>query len=316
MSDKNAVALLYEYCQNKNTTISISDLNFEYDINNSGLFNCKVTLNGEVFDQKLACKSKKAAKNQIAQYVYEELKRKDNAGGGFNNKDTDNRNAIVKLNEYCQDKNTKINLSDLIFDYEINKDGNFNCKVTINGKVYDKKLNCKSKKAAKNEIAEYVYECLVGGNKSNTDIFNEEIYEQLKLNHLSRDDVKSELQVCDNEKYMCIVEFTSLTKEAFLILEPLKRDEISNKFLQFLREPPFNTKEEKKEKEEKDLSTYKLKDYSNENEIPYKYIIETRKDSVKVTYYSLGIVIGEKKENISDEDILQAKKRTKKIGRK
>jgi hypothetical protein len=30
MTDKNAIAQLYEYCQNKNTTISISDLDFSF----------------------------------------------------------------------------------------------------------------------------------------------------------------------------------------------------------------------------------------------------------------------------------------------
>jgi len=33
------------------------------------------------------------------------------------NEEDDNKNFIVKLNEYLQDKNTNINLSDVIFEY-------------------------------------------------------------------------------------------------------------------------------------------------------------------------------------------------------
>eukprot|EP00833_Pecoramyces_ruminatium_P007437 jgi/Orpsp1_1/1181469/evm.model.c7180000077298.1 len=173
MFDKNAVSLLYEYCQDKNTSISKSDLNFNYDIDQtSGLYNCKIILNGTVFDKKLSCKTKKIAKNEIAAYVYEKLIKKNN--NEVNNKEIeDNKNAISKLNEFCQDKNTKINLSDLIFEYEIINYGYYNCKVTINGKEYDQHLCCKSKKIAKNEIAKYVYDCLMG-NRNNIKIFNEE----------------------------------------------------------------------------------------------------------------------------------------------
>jgi len=309
MSDKNAIALLYEYCQNKNTNISISDLIFEYDINQFGLFNCKVTLNGEVYDKKLSCKSKKAAKNEIAAYVYDELKKKDK---GNNNKDQDdNRNAIAKLNEYCQDKNTKINLSDLIFDYEINKEGYFNCKVTINGKLYDKHLSCKSKKAAKNEIAEYVYECLTGGTKTNKNIFNEDIINQLNYNNISMDDITIETQECDNGYFMCLVEFKNFTDKSFISLEPKTKEELNKYFLDYLtKEDTFITKEKKKEK---DFSTYRLKDYAIENEIPYKYIIESRKDYIRCTYFSLGIVIGEKKEKIIEDNKQEAKKKAKEI---
>jgi len=155
------VRKFYNYCQDKNTPISISDLIFDYDINQKGLFNCKVTLNGEVFDQNMSCITKKEAKNEILGYVYDVLMERDK-----NRDNQANANWIAQLNEYCQDKSTHISLSDLIFDYEITKYGYFNCTVTLNGEVFDLNLNCKSKKAAKNEICKYVYNVLMERDKN------------------------------------------------------------------------------------------------------------------------------------------------------
>ncbi|KAL6597576.1 hypothetical protein U3516DRAFT_847798 [Neocallimastix sp. 'constans'] len=99
---KSSTSLLYEYCQNKDTSISISDIEFKYEQGNNGLYNCKVFIKKDrmntmifdqhleckktdieglfnckiiikkkkVFDQHLKCKSKKESKQIISEYVY------------------------------------------------------------------------------------------------------------------------------------------------------------------------------------------------------------------------------------------------------
>ena len=154
VSSSNNIKLLYDYCQHKG--INLSNLNFKYEINKEGYWNCKVTINGETYDENLGHKSKKGAKNEIAGYVYDELVKRD----GYPQA-TKRKNNIELLYDYCRDENTKINLSDLSFDYETNKEGYWNCKVTINGETYDENLGHKSQKGAKNEIVGYVYDELV-----------------------------------------------------------------------------------------------------------------------------------------------------------
>jgi len=240
-----------------------------------------------VYDKNLSCRSKREAKNKIAEFVLEDLIKKDKENN-LNDAD-DNRNPIAKLNEYLQDKNTKINVSDVIFKFDINKEGFYNCIVFINGKEYNKHLTCKSKKIAKNEIAKYVYDCLVGGIKTDS-IFDEKVKEQLELKHISlEDDLIIDIYECEADKYICIVKFKSLNDKVFCILEPELKSEINDKFLKFL-----NNSDDSKEESLIDESEFSLVDYSQKYDIPYSYEIIFEKNNVKCKYYSLGIVIGEK----------------------
>jgi len=309
MSNKNAIAKLYEYCQNKNTTISISDLDFVYEMDNNGNFDCKCKLNGEVFEKNLSCKSKRAAKNEIAEYVYEELMKRDNKGG-YLKETEDNRNAIAKLNEYFQDKNTKLNLSDLKFEFNTTKEGYFNCIVTIGDKEYNKNLSCKSKKAAKNEIAEYVYNSLIG-DKESKNIFNEKVKELLFANKIYMNEITCNKQEItegnDSGKYMLVIESERFKNEnnktgKIFVLEPDSLDQLNEKLYKYLILYGFTNKKEIKEEKNDD----NLEDYFNSNKIPYSYeykFYEVNKKyyEVKCTYYSLGIVIGKKTLTIEDK---------------
>ena len=149
---KSPLVALYEFCRSKDTPYSLDDLKFDYVIN-KGKFNCILGIGGKKFSQDTFYESKKEAKNAIAKYALNVLKQK-----GFA---TDNKNPVVKLNEYLQDKKTKYNLSDVNYiDDTNNSDGTFNCIIEVRGKEYNLNLHCKSKKEAKNAIAEYVYNVL------------------------------------------------------------------------------------------------------------------------------------------------------------
>ncbi len=149
---KSPRVALYEFCQRKDTPYRLSDLKFDYVINNKGEYNCILEIGRRKFSQNTFYKNRKEATNAIAKYVLNVLKQEDSA--------TDNKNPVIKLNEYLQDKRTKYNLSDVDYIYDMGNDGNFNCIIKILGKEYDLDLHCKSKKEAKNAIAGYVYNVL------------------------------------------------------------------------------------------------------------------------------------------------------------
>lgn len=158
---------LYNYCKRENSKVALSDIVFDYFTENN-LFNCKVVIKNKYidkcyYDKRFVSKSKKEAKEKIAGVILKDLlsNKKLNKAN-----EEDGENYIAKLNEYLLDKNTDLNLSDLLFEYEINiHDGTYNCKVNIPklNKSYDRKLKCKSKKEAKEAISEYVYDILTGG---------------------------------------------------------------------------------------------------------------------------------------------------------
>ncbi|MBO7642393.1 MAG: ankyrin repeat domain-containing protein [Alphaproteobacteria bacterium] len=148
---KSPLVALYEFCQSEDTPYSLSDLKFDYIIN-KGKFNCIIEIRGRKFSQDTFYESKKEAKNAIAKYALNVLKQEDSA--------TDNKNPVIKLNEYLQDKSTKYNLSDVDYICDMNNDETFNCIIKIGDKEYNLDLHCKSKKEAKNAIAEYVYNVL------------------------------------------------------------------------------------------------------------------------------------------------------------
>ena len=145
---KSPLEALYEFCQR----YSLGDLESEYVIRKEK-YNCILRIGGRKFNKNTFHKSRKEAENAIAKYALNVLKQK-----GFA---TDNKNPVVKLNEYLQDKSTKYNLSDVDYiDDTNNSDGTFNCIIEVRGKEYNLNLHCKSKKEAKNAIAEYVYNVL------------------------------------------------------------------------------------------------------------------------------------------------------------
>ena len=143
-----SLVALNEFCQR----YSLSDPKFGYVIN-KGKYNCILWIGGKNFDQNVFHKSKEEAENAIVKYALNVLKQK-----GFA---TDNKNPVVKLNEYLQDKKTKYNLSDVDYICDMNNDRRtFNCIIKIGDKEYNLDLHCKSQKEAKNAIAEYVYNVL------------------------------------------------------------------------------------------------------------------------------------------------------------
>jgi len=301
MSDnKSPVVKLYEYCQSKSNNISLSDLKFEYEIKPKGKFNCIIIINGETFKKDdLSCNSKREAKNQIADYTYKKLIERDNKSAL-----EDNRNPVIKLNEYCQDKNTKINLSDIEFLYDINTDGSFNCKIKINDQIYDQKLKCKSKKAAKNAIAEHVYSCLISLDKKNN-IFNEKVLEQLSYNNIKVVDLFIHTMECENNKFICIIEFDKIKNKTFMAIEPRTKEKLNEDFLNFLKdEDEFIYKGNNPDNEVKELN---FDYYIGLFKITYTFIIEKGKKHTKCRCEILGIVVGEEKiqksENENDEQI-------------
>lgn len=216
------------------------------------------------------------------------------------------------MNEYCQYKDTKINLQDLNFEYEMNKEGLFNCIVKLNGKVYNNNLACKSKKAAKNEIAEYVYNCLVGANRDNN-FFSEDVIECLSANNISINDLEIETYDCDDNKFICVIFSPKFFyNESYLSLEPKTKEEINEDFLKFLKKVLNYTSKEVKKENISNSSEYTLKDYQKLYNIPIDYKIEKGKKHIKCICYALGIVIGEGKEKkLDDKKIKELAKKAK-----
>ncbi|MBO4405624.1 MAG: ankyrin repeat domain-containing protein [Alphaproteobacteria bacterium] len=146
------VVQLYQYIQ-ATPGIDLSNLKFEFDNLPGEKFNCTITLNGRIYKiDDLACNSKREAKNKIAEYTLNEL-----LNNGVQSSQN-NTTPLRKLNTYLE--NASIDLSDVEFLYDIHHDGTFSCKIKINDQIFDNHLRCKSKKEAKDRIAEYVYDVL------------------------------------------------------------------------------------------------------------------------------------------------------------
>ncbi|KAG4091766.1 hypothetical protein H8356DRAFT_1312905 [Neocallimastix lanati (nom. inval.)] len=148
-----------------------------------------------------------------------------------------NKNVIEKLYEYCQNKNTTISISDLDYIYGITPEGYFNCIVTIGDKKYDKHLKCKSKKEAKNEIAEYVYNSLIRENE-NKNILNEKVKELLIKNKISLDEINIYDEKGEENKYICLIQcerFKKYNNEGkILFLTPSSKNDLNNKIYKLI----------------------------------------------------------------------------------
>ena len=113
--DRSSVVKLYEYCQNKSRGFSSQDIEFLYDINGDGTFDCKIRIKDELFDKHLMCRSKRAAKNEMAEYVYNELRKaetSDSANNGetkpqiSDSKDSDGSDKKASSKDSNDDRNT------------------------------------------------------------------------------------------------------------------------------------------------------------------------------------------------------------------
>ena len=283
MSDnRSPIIKLYEYCQDKSNNLSLSDLKFEYEIKNKGKFNCIIIINNEVYKiDDLCCSSKKEAKIQIADYTYKKLIEKDNQVL------EDNKNSIIKLNEYCQNKKTKINLSDKEFLYDINNDSTSNCKIKINDQIYDRNLSCKSKKA-KNEIAEYVYTSLTSSDKKNN-IFNDNVIKCLSNCNIEVNDLTINTMECENNKYIYIVKFNKFRDITFLALEPKTKEKLNEDFIKFLKEKFKGNNTDNKVKE------LNFDYYTELFKIPYNFIIERGEKDINCRCEIFGVDVGGEK---------------------
>ncbi|MCR4556115.1 MAG: hypothetical protein K5766_04880 [Alphaproteobacteria bacterium] len=119
-------------------------LKFEYGVLSGKEWNCTVIINDKKYKidfQK--CENKEAAKCETAENVCKIL--------GLSAQD--------RLGKYFQNNKIPAKLSDVVFLYDINKDGTFICKIKIKDKVYERNMGSKGKKDAKNQIIErYMYE--------------------------------------------------------------------------------------------------------------------------------------------------------------
>ncbi|MCR4555434.1 MAG: ankyrin repeat domain-containing protein, partial [Alphaproteobacteria bacterium] len=161
---ESPVVRLYKYCVDKSNNLSLSDLKFEYKIKPKGKFSCFITIdrgNGndkEVYDNGKSYNSKKEARKKIADYTL--CKLMENEGLPV----PDNRGPVKKLDDYCLDKSTPINLSDITYIYDKYADGTCNCKIKLKDEIFDLNLRCKTETEAKRIIAEHVYNLLVAKN--------------------------------------------------------------------------------------------------------------------------------------------------------
>ncbi len=164
---------LYEYCQRKGSKVALADLNFEYPIENQ-LFNCKIIIknkyiNKVFYDASYFSKSKKEAKNKIAAVVLEYLL-KNKELNTSNGEDETEKNYIVKLNDFLmEDNHLGLGLSDVIFEYEINKiNGRYRCQINIPrlNRIYSIRQDYKTKKQAKEAICAYVYGIFITNQQS------------------------------------------------------------------------------------------------------------------------------------------------------
>ncbi|MCR4555513.1 MAG: ankyrin repeat domain-containing protein [Alphaproteobacteria bacterium] len=159
---KSPAARLFDYCQRKNLS-----LKFKCEENPTGKVNCVIILKGNKYDDGEYHKSEREAKNATADYTLRKLMGLD-------------RDPIKELNDYCLDKSTSIDVSDITYIYDEYEDGTFNCKIQLKDKIFDLSLNCKSKEEAKKKIAEHVYKILTNQTESNETsrqgLFSEENY--------------------------------------------------------------------------------------------------------------------------------------------
>ncbi|OUM57116.1 hypothetical protein PIROE2DRAFT_18001 [Piromyces sp. E2] len=87
MAVKNAITHLYEFCQRKNSKVTLADLKFDFQV-----------------------------KNKIAEIVYEDLLNYEKSSN-INGEKDDSKDYTTMLNEYLQDKNTNINVTDVEYKY-------------------------------------------------------------------------------------------------------------------------------------------------------------------------------------------------------
>ena len=188
INGKSPVVRLYEYCQRKNLS-----LKFECEENPEGKSRCVITIKDNKYDDGEYHKSQREAKNKTADYTLRKLM--ENNGSPA----PDNRDPTVKLREYCSDKSTSIDVSDITYIYNKYADGTFNCKIQLKDEIFDLNLHCKSKEEAKKKIAEHVYKILTNQTKSNETsrqgLFSEENYPS---SYNSREAEKTERGRADN----------------------------------------------------------------------------------------------------------------------
>ncbi|ORX54735.1 hypothetical protein BCR36DRAFT_368370 [Piromyces finnis] len=295
--DKNSITHLYEFCQRKNSKVTLSDLTFEYLTENQ-LYNCKIKIsnkciNKEYYDLSFFSKSKKEAKNKIAEVVYKDLI-------------TNGELKYIPFSIFVL-----FNLLDIN-----SNDGTYNCIVKIEkrSKEYNFHLHCKSKKAAKNEISEHVYKALT--EKTDNDLFNESIRNILSKNSINIDDLEIEIMEDKDEeeeednpiKLICLIKFKKFPNKYFLNMEPLTKNEINENFMEYLRKnDEFICNIENNKKKEK--SEYKIEDYEKIHGIKCEFKdndnIEVGKKSVKCRYEILGILLGEGKKKIHQNSDIQ-----------
>ena len=189
INGKSPVVRLYEYCQRKNLS-----LKFGYK-ENKEKFRCVITINGNEYNDGEYHNSKREAQNATADYTLRKLMENN----GSPAPDKDNRDPTVKLRDYCLDKSTSIDVSDITYIYDAYADDTFNCKIQLKDKIFDLSLHCKSKEEAKKKIAEHVYKILTNQTKSNETsrqgLFSEENYPS---SYNSREAEKNERGRADN----------------------------------------------------------------------------------------------------------------------
>ncbi|MCR4555511.1 MAG: hypothetical protein K5766_01730 [Alphaproteobacteria bacterium] len=155
---KSPVVRLFEYCQGKNLSL---ELGYK---KNEGKFGCFITIDrgngndGDVYDNGESYNTKTEAKNKTADYTLRKLMEKKGLPA------PDNRGPVKKLNDYCLDKSTSIDVSDITYIYYKYADGTCNCKIQLKDEIFDLNLRCKTETEAKRIIAEYVYNMLVAKN--------------------------------------------------------------------------------------------------------------------------------------------------------
>jgi len=145
----------------------------------------------------------------------------------------------------------------------MNNDGTFNCIIKINDKEYNNNLKCKTKKEAKNGIAEFVYKSLISSDQKyikikiyifnkifqnvlikiiyiRNNIFNEKVTKLLTYNNIQTVDLFVDTMECEQNKYICIIEFPNIknhaNNKAFLAIEPKTKEELNENIFKFLKE--------------------------------------------------------------------------------
>ncbi|MBO7454344.1 MAG: ankyrin repeat domain-containing protein [Alphaproteobacteria bacterium] len=162
---ESPIIRLYKYCLDKSNNLSWSDLKFENEIK-KGKFGCFITIDRgdgndkEVYDNGKSYNSKEEAQNKTADYTLRKLMKNKGLPA------PDNRGPVKKLNDYCLDKSTPINLSDITYIRDINEDNTCNCKIKLKDEIFDLNLRCKTEMEAERIIAEYVYNLLVAKAKN------------------------------------------------------------------------------------------------------------------------------------------------------